>query len=136
MKVNIDISPEVLKWVIARTDISTVPPQISEYLTSWSEGEKKPTFNQVEKVSKATGIPLDYFFLHRGLHHRNPSKNPKIPDVAAKLGVETTNLFQMMRELEFSCGRISLRYYQYCSFFKHDLNIVAKNSGISRKAIQ
>ena len=31
--------------------------------SSQLNGEKEPTFNQVEKVSKATGIPLGYFFL-------------------------------------------------------------------------
>lgn len=63
MRVDMDISVEILKWVIAHIQADTLPNQIREYLTLWINGEKKPTFNQVEQVSKATGIPLGYFFL-------------------------------------------------------------------------
>lgn len=38
---------------------------------------------------------------NKGLNIRNPSKNAKIPDIAQVFGVETTNLFHMMRELKF-----------------------------------
>lgn len=34
-----------------------------------------------------------------GLDSKNPSKNPKIPDVASKFGVKTGNLLDMMRNL-------------------------------------
>ena len=36
-----------------------------------------------------------------GLNARNPSKNAKIPDVASEFGVETVDLYSMMRELGF-----------------------------------
>ena len=36
-----------------------------------------------------------------GLSPKNPSKRPKIPDVAAAFGVQTNDLFHMMRQLNF-----------------------------------
>ena len=63
MQVPVNVSMEILDWVIAHIKIDALPNQIREYLNLWVNGEKEPTFNQVEKVSKATGIPLGYFFL-------------------------------------------------------------------------
>ncbi|MDE6568073.1 MAG: ImmA/IrrE family metallo-endopeptidase [Lachnospiraceae bacterium] len=63
MQVNISVSSEILDWVITHIQADTLPNQIVDYLNLWISGEKKPTFNQVERVSKATGIPLGYFFL-------------------------------------------------------------------------
>lgn len=63
MQVKVSISPEILNWVLGQIQLETLNYQIVEYLESWHHGKKTPTFNQVEKVSKATGIPLGYFFL-------------------------------------------------------------------------
>lgn len=63
MQVNVDISVAILDWVMAHVQIDILPSQIKEYLSLWKNGEKKPTFNQIEKTSRATGIPLGYFFL-------------------------------------------------------------------------
>ena len=63
MQVNVSISPEILNWVLGQIQPETLNCQIIEYLESWHHGKKAPTFIQVEKVSKATGIPLGYFFL-------------------------------------------------------------------------
>lgn len=63
MKINVNISPEILKWVLSQIQPNLISYQVIEYLENWYNGEKVPTFNQIEKVSKATGIPLGYFFL-------------------------------------------------------------------------
>ena len=63
MQAKVNISTAILQWISRTVQLDTLPPQISEYLTKWTNGEKEPTFNQVEKVSRATGIPLGYFFL-------------------------------------------------------------------------
>lgn len=62
---SVSIAPEMLNWVIAHIQTNSLPKQIIEYLNAWISGQKKPTFNQIEKVSKATGIPLGYFFLEQ-----------------------------------------------------------------------
>ena len=63
MQVNVDVSPTILKWVSEHIARDVLSSKIQDYLDSWINGEKQPTFNQIEKVSKATGIPLGYFFL-------------------------------------------------------------------------
>lgn len=63
MQVNVNVSSEILDWVITHIQADTLSNKIVKYLNLWVSGEKKPTFNQIEQVSKATGIPLGYFFL-------------------------------------------------------------------------
>lgn len=63
MQVNVNISPAILDWVMTHVQFDMLPPQIVNNLNQWSSGNKIPTFNQVQKTSKATGIPLGYFFL-------------------------------------------------------------------------
>ena len=60
--VLVNVEPVILDWVLqyapnAKNDV------ILERLLKWRSGEKKPTFNQVETISKAIHIPLGYFFL-------------------------------------------------------------------------
>lgn len=62
--VAVDIKPEILKWAIRKAEIAKVSNEIMDLLVKWNAGEKKPTFSQVEKVSKKTNIPLGYFFLN------------------------------------------------------------------------
>lgn len=62
-KCNVIISHSILDWVISHVQMEALTDQIANYLKDWYAGEKQPTFNQVETVSKATGIPFGYFFL-------------------------------------------------------------------------
>lgn len=57
------IAKPILKWVLDNVHLDQLPPQISNYLVAWNNEEKEPTYNQIEKVSQSTGIPLGYFFL-------------------------------------------------------------------------
>ena len=68
MQVNVDVSHEIINWLMAHVQIDSLPRQIQEYLHLWSAGKKTPTFNQIERTSRATGIPLGYFFY--GLHQQ------------------------------------------------------------------
>lgn len=72
MQTRIDISDAVLQWVVRKTQFAALPPKAAAHLTKWVSGEKKPTFNQLEEVSKATGIPLGYFFLQQPPHEDVP----------------------------------------------------------------
>ena len=62
---SVSIAPKMLNWVIAHIQMNSLPKQIVEHLTAWISGQKEPTFNQIEKVIRATGIPLGYFFLEQ-----------------------------------------------------------------------
>lgn len=64
MKVNVNISKETLGWIMANINFDALSSQIAGRLMSWYSGEKVPTFNQIEDASRATGIPLGYFFLN------------------------------------------------------------------------
>ena len=65
----VNVEPVIIDWVMRYTS-AVKNADVIEHLIKWKNGEKKPTFNQIESVSKATRIPLGYFFL----------KNPPIED--------------------------------------------------------
>lgn len=62
MQVPVNISQPVLQWVFTQIKFKKLSSEIQKYLNWWKNGEKTPTLSQVEKVSKATYIPLGYFF--------------------------------------------------------------------------
>lgn len=62
--VYVDVQPAVLDWVIQRTQFENVSSDITDKLTKWRDGIKKPTVRQLEDVSRKTHIPFGYFFLH------------------------------------------------------------------------
>lgn len=60
MKATYAVSPEVVEWVISQVGEHTEP---LKSLNQWKTGEKIPTFNEIQDISKKTRIPLGYFFL-------------------------------------------------------------------------
>lgn len=72
MQTIVDIAPETMSWVIQHIEVEKVNESMLKNIQQWKSGEKKPTFNQVEILSKATNIPLGYFFL----------KTPPIEDIS------------------------------------------------------
>ncbi len=63
MTTRIEVSKELLNWIATKVRIDLLPNSTISQLNAWISGEKVPTFNQIEEVSKKTGIPLGYFFL-------------------------------------------------------------------------
>lgn len=63
MKVNVEVAPAIINWVMANAQMDGLSENIVKNLELWKNGDKLPTYNQIEQVSKATGIPLGYFFL-------------------------------------------------------------------------
>ena len=61
--VKVHIAPNMLEWNLQQTQNVKLSDKVAGYLQSWVNGEKEPTFSQIEQVSKNTGIPLGYFFL-------------------------------------------------------------------------
>jgi Zn-dependent peptidase ImmA (M78 family) len=59
----VNVKPEIFVWVQEQIEIDSLPAPLIEKFNKWSSGEKEPTFRQLEKFSKATNIPLGYFFL-------------------------------------------------------------------------
>lgn len=65
MRYDVEISTNILDWVLSILNPSETNPQVFEVLVAWQKGEKTPTYNKVLEISRATGIPLGYFFLNK-----------------------------------------------------------------------
>ena len=65
MRYDVEISTNILDWVLSILSPSETSPQVFEILVAWQKGEKTPTYNKVLEISRATGIPLGYFFLNK-----------------------------------------------------------------------
>lgn len=70
---TVSIAPEILNWIIEKAQLGRINHSVFELLNKWKTGEKVPTFNQVEEVSKKANIPFGYFFLEK-----TPIENCKI----------------------------------------------------------
>jgi len=56
----IEVENGIWQWVLSS---ATLNNETQNILKKWMNGEKSPTFNQLEDFSKKTRIPLGYFFL-------------------------------------------------------------------------
>lgn len=63
MKTSFSISDAILKWVLKVIDYDDVSQENINLLKKWLASEKTPTYNQILEMSRATGVPLGYFFL-------------------------------------------------------------------------
>jgi Zn-dependent peptidase ImmA (M78 family) len=63
--VNVVVKPEIISWILKTIQFDNVATSVIELLGKWQSGEKIPTFNQVEDISKKTNIPFGYFFLDK-----------------------------------------------------------------------
>ena len=62
---NVAIKPEIISWILQVIQFDNVAVSVIDLLSKWKSGEKTPTFNQVEEISRKTNIPFGYFFLDR-----------------------------------------------------------------------
>lgn len=60
----IDVNGVVLDWIIQQVQFEHIGGSALEALYQWRSGERKPTFKQIEKISKSVHIPFGYFFLN------------------------------------------------------------------------
>lgn len=65
MRYNVEISTNILDWVLSILNPNETNPQVIEVLVAWQRGEKVPTYNKVLEISRNTGIPIGYFFLQQ-----------------------------------------------------------------------
>lgn len=61
--VTVKIEPDIINWILQKLQLENVNSSIFDILNKWKSGEKEPTFNQIETISKKANIPLGYFFL-------------------------------------------------------------------------
>ena len=100
MKSEIEISKNILNWVIQQTENMDLSSDMKELLAKWLSDEKKPTYNQVEKMSRTTGIPLGYFFLETP-----PNEDLTIVEYRTVDSMElinpSRNLIETLKNMEF-----------------------------------
>jgi len=63
--IYVSVKPEIIRWVLNTIQFDNVTNQVIDSLHKWLSGEKTPTFNQIEDISKKTNIPFGYFFLDK-----------------------------------------------------------------------
>lgn len=65
MKNVVEIKPEIFKWIINEFDQSIIGSKYSDLINDWLNDRKKPTYNQIDQLSKKLHIPFGYFFLEQ-----------------------------------------------------------------------
>jgi len=63
MMVKVEVKPNVLHWAIKRVDNFDKLKAHFPNIEKWMNQESQPTLKQLEKLAKATAVPLGYFFL-------------------------------------------------------------------------
>ena len=61
--IKLNIAPSVLQWVYS-SYAEKIDDNLSAKINSWILGEQKPTFTDIENLSKKTKVPFGYFFLN------------------------------------------------------------------------
>jgi len=59
---RIEVNPSVLQWAVQRSPHANIRSRFPK-LDQWLRGEARPTLRQLERLAKATCVPLGYFFL-------------------------------------------------------------------------
>lgn len=65
---RVDVNPELIQWAVTRAGGSDLFEGNFPKLTEWLRKESNPTLKQLEKLAKATAVPLGYFFLSEPPH--------------------------------------------------------------------
>ena len=61
--IPVNINPIMVNWLKGKAQKENADDSTIETIEKWVSGEERPTFNQIEDVSKKTNIPFGYFFL-------------------------------------------------------------------------
>lgn len=99
MRNSIEISKDLLTWVLGQLDPEKTSPNIIEILIAWEKGDKIPTFNKIQEVSRATGIPLGYFLLKTPPNEDLTFVNYRTVD-SISLQKPSRNLITTMHDME------------------------------------
>ncbi len=62
---RVQISPYILVWAVNRASKNKEVRLTFPHWDKWVSGEINPTFNQIEKLSQMTAVPLGFFFLDK-----------------------------------------------------------------------
>ena len=63
--VSVNVKPAILDWAMQKAQMGSASSSVIDMIAKWISGEKTPTFNQIEDVSRKISIPFGYFFLEK-----------------------------------------------------------------------
>lgn len=63
--VSVNVNPSILNWVMQKAQMENANSFVIDIIKKWISGDKIPTFNQIEDISKRINIPFGYFFLEK-----------------------------------------------------------------------
>ena len=98
MAVYIDIADSIYEWALNQTKYDGNPNAINQLLL-WKNGTKKPTINQLEKISNTLGLPFGYFFLDEPPKEENSLIEFRTID-SIELDVPSRNLINTIHEMQ------------------------------------
>jgi len=106
---RVEINPALLRWACERSRRS--PEELAKRfprLEQWLEGERKPTFRQLEEFSRATHTAIGYFFLPQP-----PEEELPIPDMRTVAGQGVTRPSPDLLDTLYLCQRRQAWYREY-----------------------
>lgn len=63
--VSVNVQPAILDWAMQKAQMARASSSVIDMIGKWISGEKMPTFNQIEEISKKISVPFGYFFLEK-----------------------------------------------------------------------
>lgn len=112
--VRVEVNPEVIKYYIDRSDYETeflTQNKQFKMLDQWIEGSKKPTFNQLDKLSRKLEIPLGYLIVNKPIDDT--------PELLNFRTIESKGMEHTSRNL-IETIKISKRQQEYVSEYREN----------------
>lgn len=92
-----NVKPELLRWAVNRSGLSLA--EFRDAVGEWLNGDKKPTYNQLESFARQAMVPFGYLFLRQP-----PDEKLPVPDYRTRRddGVKqpTPNLIETIFEMK------------------------------------
>ncbi len=96
---RVKVNSDIYHWVKNQVNIEMLKLCMKENFEKWLAGEKDPTFKQIQDFSKATHIPLGYFFLDEPPVEKNELIEFRTID-SLELEKPSRNLIDTIHEME------------------------------------
>ncbi len=99
MAVYVDIADSVYNWALNQVRPDDYNRNAIEQILLWKNGKKKPTINQIEKISNKLGLPFGYFFLDTPPKEKIPLIEFRTVD-SIELDIPSRNLINTIHEMQ------------------------------------
>jgi len=97
--IKLNIAPSVLQWVYS-SYADKIEDNLATKINSWISEEQKPTFTDIENLSKKTKVPFGYFFLNEPPKEKFPILEYRTVD-SAEIANPSRELIDTISYMEF-----------------------------------